>query len=284
MIGWHLGARVSELVDDHLVGAERRRALDHLASCRSCQEEVEQERRARRVASSLRCVGMPAGLTDRILAVSAGTAAAGTAAQGTGAAGAAPWADGARHPGITPRLALVGAAAVGVAGLAAVGTLYALGTPTGRGPEVLAQVAPAPTLVVGNAGLADAGDDEASSPASWPRGFVAPTALPTAASIAQAQVLEPGVVLVELSLDGTPVTVVEAHGRLELPEGVFDATALAGHVAHEVDGWWVTQLGDDVVAVRGDAGAVAELLAAFDEPTPEWSARFEAGWRVVTGD
>jgi anti-sigma factor RsiW len=44
LLGGHLGARASALLDGQLSPEESRRAWEHLAGCRSCQEEIERER------------------------------------------------------------------------------------------------------------------------------------------------------------------------------------------------------------------------------------------------
>ncbi len=286
MIGRHLGSKVSEVVDDHLVGAERRRALEHLASCEACREAVAQERRARRAASSLRDVGLPEGLSERIVALSTCRPEA-----GDGPVERAPWAPisaaGSRRP--AARAVLVGAAAAGVAGLAAVSGLYALGASQWRSPETLTQMgAVTPTTFV-----AQAEDDAADGPSSvhlsatgWPSGYVAPASLPGATTVSDARAIEPGVVVVELQIDGATVTVVEAHGRLDLPVESDRTRELGGQTVHEIDGWWVAQVGTDVVAVRGDADAAELVLDSFQtrgDGWTAWSSRVEAGWRVVTG-
>lgn len=44
LLGGHLGARASALLDGQLSPEESQRAWAHLAGCRSCQEEIERER------------------------------------------------------------------------------------------------------------------------------------------------------------------------------------------------------------------------------------------------
>jgi Putative zinc-finger len=60
----HLGTRVSSLVDGQLGGAERDRALSHVAHCTACREAVEAERS---VKALLAGSSLPAP-SDRLLA------------------------------------------------------------------------------------------------------------------------------------------------------------------------------------------------------------------------
>lgn len=74
----HLGARVSELVDDELDPAARERALAHVTRCRRCADEVRAVRAARRAL----CADLPGVVPDpdfmtRLLALQHDVAGAG---------------------------------------------------------------------------------------------------------------------------------------------------------------------------------------------------------------
>jgi len=101
LLGGHLGARASALLDGQLSPEESQRAWEHLAGCRSCQEEIERERWIKRRVAGLGydpSTAAPAGLKGELLGAPRSTVdclaahprrALGLAAVGGGALGAA---------------------------------------------------------------------------------------------------------------------------------------------------------------------------------------------------
>lgn len=70
LLGGHLGARVSALLDGQLSAEESQRAWEHLARCRSCQQEVERESWIKRRVAGLSydCVtAAPSSLKGELL-------------------------------------------------------------------------------------------------------------------------------------------------------------------------------------------------------------------------
>jgi hypothetical protein len=84
----HLGQRLSALIDEELDGAERDRALSHLARCESCRAEVSALRVLKRRMNALGETAADAELTGRLIGL-AGLAGLGSMSGGPEAR--APW-------------------------------------------------------------------------------------------------------------------------------------------------------------------------------------------------
>ncbi|HXZ66070.1 MAG TPA: zf-HC2 domain-containing protein [Streptosporangiaceae bacterium] len=67
----HLGQRLSALIDGELEVGERERVLLHLTKCGSCREEAAALRTLKRRMSALRDAAAGAGLTGRLIELSA---------------------------------------------------------------------------------------------------------------------------------------------------------------------------------------------------------------------
>ncbi len=67
----HLGQRLSALIDGELEGSERERVLLHMARCDACREEVAALRTLKRRMSALGDAAAGAGLTGRLIRLSA---------------------------------------------------------------------------------------------------------------------------------------------------------------------------------------------------------------------
>jgi anti-sigma factor RsiW len=67
----HLGQRLSALIDGELEGSERERVLLHMTRCDSCREEVAALRTLKRRMSALGDEAAAAGLTGRLMRLSA---------------------------------------------------------------------------------------------------------------------------------------------------------------------------------------------------------------------
>ncbi len=67
----HLGQRLSALIDGELEGSERERVLLHMARCDSCRDEVAALRTLKRRMSALGDAAAGAGLTGRLMSLSA---------------------------------------------------------------------------------------------------------------------------------------------------------------------------------------------------------------------
>jgi anti-sigma factor RsiW len=67
----HLGQRLSALIDGELEGSERERVFLHMARCDSCREEVAALRTLKRRMSALGEAAAGAGLTGRLMSLSA---------------------------------------------------------------------------------------------------------------------------------------------------------------------------------------------------------------------
>ena len=67
----HLGQRLSALIDGELEGGERERVLLHMTRCDSCRAEVAALRTLKRRMSSLGDAAAGAGLTGRLMGLSA---------------------------------------------------------------------------------------------------------------------------------------------------------------------------------------------------------------------
>ncbi len=67
----HLGQRLSALIDGELEGGERERVLLHMTRCDSCRQEVAALRTLKRRMSALGDAAAGAGLTGRLMGLSA---------------------------------------------------------------------------------------------------------------------------------------------------------------------------------------------------------------------
>ena len=67
----HLGQRLSALIDGELEGSERERVLVHMAKCGSCRDEVAALRTLKRRMNALGEAAAGAGLTGRLIGLSA---------------------------------------------------------------------------------------------------------------------------------------------------------------------------------------------------------------------
>ena len=67
----HLGERAAALADGQLGGADRDRALSHIAVCPACRADVEQHRALKVRLGALGSPGASSDLTSRLLALSA---------------------------------------------------------------------------------------------------------------------------------------------------------------------------------------------------------------------
>lgn len=90
----HLGQRLSALIDGELDGSERERVLWHVARCHSCRDEVAALRMLKRRTSALGVGEAPsgagAGLTARLIGLSALASLQGREDADQQSAGAAP--------------------------------------------------------------------------------------------------------------------------------------------------------------------------------------------------
>jgi anti-sigma factor RsiW len=67
----HLGQRLSALIDGELEGSERERVLLHMTRCDSCRQEVDALRTLKKRMSALGDAAAGAGLTGRLMGLSA---------------------------------------------------------------------------------------------------------------------------------------------------------------------------------------------------------------------
>lgn len=266
----HLGARVSDFLDDRLVGEERERTREHLTTCEACQTLVTQHRQQRRAAAALACVDVPDGLQQRLLALAE---AAGTTDDD------APWSGSASGTGQRGRLVVVAAASVAGLGVAAAGGLFALGQPQPWTTDTFADVA-----ALGGDAAAAAAPGEATS-AVWPSSVSAPLTLPASSGVTQSHELPTGAVRVDVVVGGVPVVVVEGPGRLALEGRAPEHVLPDGVEVHELEGWWAVQTGLEVIACSGEAEACLAVLQAFEGHgfAVGITERIGAGWRAVTG-
>jgi len=135
LLGGHLGARASALLDGQLSPEESQRAWEHLADCRSCQEEIERERWIKGRVAGLgydRSTAAPPTLKGELLG-----------------APTSPATCLAAHPRRALGLAAVGGGALGAAvmGFLAFGAAPA-DAPTSPAPPRLVSYAPTPPATV----------------------------------------------------------------------------------------------------------------------------------------
>ena len=274
----HLGPAASDYVDGRLDQVSAERAVDHLAGCPECRTLVHEQRRHRKLASSLEAPCVPASLEHRLLAL---------AAQGSDGVASSPWSEeGSSNPSSAAhrarnRFVTVTASFAGL-GLLAAGTLFIIGGRQSVAPEVLtAAAAPGPA----SAG-ASAGSQAVVSQASWPGGWAEPESLPDGVQIVSSSTSVDGILTIELEIDGEYATLRERHGDLNLADVEVDRSLRVGDIdAHYIDGWWVAAAGGEVLAVTGsDEAACLEVLSAFGAAESDGPVdRIARGWRVLLG-
>jgi len=65
-VNGHLGPLAAALVDEQLDGADRARALRHIAACSSCRSEVDQQLAVKARLDGLNEPMLPGSLLDRL--------------------------------------------------------------------------------------------------------------------------------------------------------------------------------------------------------------------------
>jgi hypothetical protein len=90
----HLGQRLSALIDGELEGSERERVLLHMARCDSCRAEVTALRTLKRRMSALGEAAAGAGLTGRLMSLSARVSRADSESADNPPSSAPSWPDG----------------------------------------------------------------------------------------------------------------------------------------------------------------------------------------------
>jgi anti-sigma factor RsiW len=298
----HLGSRLSALVDGQLSPAEGERALEHVAGCRECAEELAAARAARRALSAAAHVEPAPDLTARLLALSAQIPPCDDDPLRRPPAAGDPWATPAQLPRGAWRGELRGgvgrrrlaALVVGGVGVVAVG-LFALGhsptiTPSLHRADpltVLAQAAPRAAAASSGEAAQDGGTTLAALAA---RGWSRPDALPDGVTVVAVRD-EGNLLEIDLRTPGGEVVVREQVGVLDLAAlegvGTWDVDGRSVHVLSEEPWHVVWQSGDTVVDVVADVGQdeVAELVASF--PARDYDAgvpaRISRGWTTMTG-
>lgn len=283
----HLGAEASALADGSLDAAQAARARAHAAECEACARAVRDLRRQRRLTGSLADVEVPTTLQERILAMAeAGDDSEARAASGDGFS-RAPWADEvrpARHR--SARVLAVATASVLGVGIAASGSLMVIGssrTTPAASLTALGAAGPAAQPSSALSTITVAAFDETT----WPDGWTPPASLPSTTQVRAVQELDSGELRVDLEVAGSPVTVLESHGVLDLSGVEVARSVLVGEVeAHLVGDWWLAQTGSEVVAVTADdeqlgLDVIREFEDAGSETVLDTVAR---GWRVIAGD
>lgn len=287
----HLGADACAFADGSLDEARTAWAEAHLDRCEDCAAAVRQQRRQRRLTSSLGDVEVPSSLQDRLLALCEGTGAQGADDASErrplrGELAPAPWAGGAasRTRRATVRVVAVAAVSVLGVGVAAGGSLMAIGATRTTSPErltALAAVAPtASTAGVAPVSTAPAADDD------WPAGWTSPDALPDDSRVSAVHDLDTGDLRVDLVVDGHDVTVLETEGVLGLTDVTVTRSVRIGELeAHLVGDWWVAQAGAEIVAVTAaDDDVSLAVIGEFD--TSGSTGVLESitrGWQVIAG-
>jgi anti-sigma factor RsiW len=268
----HLGSLVTPYVDGELSPPRRAALRAHLDECDDCRRAVLAEETARS-RTRAGCPPPPsADLHDRLLAVPV------VATEGD-------------RRGVAPRrLGLIAASgSLAVVGLMVL-TLVVLGTPRPVAP-------PTATLTSspGSGSIAMAALPLTTAPPSrdalaWmsSHGWAAPSRLPAGMRVADVVVhADDSSQTLQVQLQGGTgqLQVLERVGRLD-PEVVTDLPArqVGEHTAYLVDGWWVVESGNCVVAVQDDAqGAAHEVVASLPASVGEAGVldRMMAGWGVL---
>lgn len=285
----HLGADACAFADGSMDGARTAWAEAHLDRCEDCAAAVREQRRQRRLTSSLGDVEVPSSLQDRLLALCEGTVSQDdddARRPLRGELAPAPWAGGAasRTRRATVRVVAVAAVSVLGVGVAASGSLMAIGATRTTSPErltALAAVAPtASTARVAPVSTAPEADED------WPAGWTSPDALPDGSRVAGVHDLDSGDLRVDLVVDGHDVTVLEAEGVLGLTDVTVTRSVRIGELeAHLVGDWWVAQAGTEIVAVTAaDDDVSLAVIGEFDTSGSTGVLdSITRGWQVIAG-
>lgn len=268
----HLGPLVTPYVDGELSPARRATARAHLDICDDCRRAVLSEETARRRTRAGSPPPPSAGLHDRLLAVPV-TAAAAT-----------------RSATAPRRIALLATSgSLAVVGLMVL-TLVVLGTPRTVTPPT---VAPMPST--GSGSITMAALPLTTTPPSrdalaWmsTHGWSAPATLPDGMRVSDVVVHADDssqVLQVRLSGRSGELQVLERVGRLD-PQTLADLPAhqVGPHTAYLMDGWWVVESGDCVVAVQDvPGGSAQDVVSSLPAPRGSGSLvdRALAGWDVL---
>lgn len=286
----HLGADACAFADGSMDEARAAWAEAHLDRCEDCAAAVREQRRQRRVTSSLGDVEVPSSLQDRLLALCEGTVSQDDDDDARrplrGELASAPWAGGAasRTRRATVRVVAVAAVSVLGVGVAASGSLMAIGATRTTSPErltALAAVAPtASTARVAPVSTAPEADED------WPAGWTSPDALPDGSRVSAVHDLDSGDLRVDLVVDGHDVTVLEAEGVLGLTDVTVTRSVRIGELeAHLVGDWWVAQAGTEIVAVMAaDDDVSLAVIGEFDTSGSTGVLdSITRGWQVIAG-
>lgn len=280
---YHLGNRVTALVDGQLTPEAAERALAHAAACPECRAALDAERAARRVVRSAEDLTPSDDLTVRLLALSRPEPGSG-APVGMVAPVDVALPRGHRH--VRWLVATGGAAA------AAVGGLIALG---GAASPVLDPAALRATVVLPDdatdhdGAVGDGADLTATALARLgAEGWVVPSVVPADLEVVGVDA-EGDEVALELAGDGAHVLLTERHGRLP-HVGPEAARVVVGDVEAlllDTSPWTAAvQSGDVVVVVVGESGpgagmAVLAGLPVAAPPADDVLTRLDRGWEVV---
>lgn len=285
----HLGADACAFADGSMDEARAAWAEAHLDRCEDCAAAVREQRRQRRVTSSLGDVEVPSSLQDRLLALCEGTVSQDdddARRPLRGELAPAPWAGGAasRTRRATVRVVAVAAVSVLGVGVAASGSLMAIGATRTTSPErltALAAVAPtASTARVARVSTEPEADED------WPAGWTSPDALPDGSRVSAVHDLDSGDLRVDLVVDGHDVTVLEAEGVLGLTDVTVTRSVRIGELeAHLVGDWWVAQAGTEIVAVTAaDDDVSLAVIGEFDTSGSTGVLdSITRGWQVIAG-
>lgn len=277
---YHLGNRVSALVDGQLTPEAAERALAHAAACPECRAALDAERAARRVIRSAEDLMPSDDLTVRLLALSRSEPGSGVPG-GMVAPVDVALPRGHRH--VRWLVATGGAAA------AAVGGLIALG---GAASPVLDPSALRATVVLPDDATtaADDGSDLTASALArlGAEGWVVPTVVPADLEVVGVDA-EGDEVALELAGDGAHVLLTERHGRLPQvgPEAERVVVGEVEALLLDTSPWTAAvQSGDVVVVVVGEPGPAAgrAVLAGLPVAAPaadDVLTRLDRGWEVV---
>lgn len=307
MIGGHLGADVSALVDGQLPPERAETAYVHLVGCERCAAEVAHERASRRRLSGVADIPPSAELTDRLLRL---------AAQPVPVSPQRPWSLSERtRRRLVSRTGLVAVGAASVAGaLVVVGTLAERQEDPARllaqvlAPQHDSQVVISPNGITSASMLTSSGTGDMSTAEGTPsgttgsalawlagHGWAVPAALPEELHVNHlgTSTGQAGETVLEVELVG------EGHQILVLQQrGVLDGDALESlrsvrHGDAEVyllpgTGTRLALQCDDVIVLVAspvDDELVHEVAAAFraTEPGSGMGARLDRGWQTLIG-